>query len=134
MDNNCLLLGNELAMFIGKVANMNFVSKKTSNSNERVILEDDNKTRKVAYVNISHSYSENETSYICDRVFYVLDGSGRFLYDGDSFRYIAGDIIPVPKSSVFKFESDESGTKVIEVSSEEKSKTAEEDIELLQNM
>lgn len=134
MDNNCLLLGNELAMFIGKVANMKFVSKKTNGTSERVILEDDNKTRKVAYVNFNHSYSENETSYTCDRVFYILDGSGRFWYDGDSFRYIAGDIIPVPKSSIFGFESDEIGTKLIEVSSEEKAKTAEEISESLQKI
>lgn len=125
MDNNCLLLGNELAMFIGKVANMKFVSRENASENERVILDDDNIARKVAYVVIKSKYSKNETSYSCDRVFYVLDGSGRFVYDGDSFRYIAGDIIPIPAKSEFSFISDEMGTKLIEVCSEEKSKPEE---------
>ena len=113
MDNNCLLVGNELASFVGKIARL-----KSSGENskfEKHLLENDDISRSVSYVSFFDEYDDRSAEF-ADRLFYVLDGSGRFDFKRDQIRYIAGDIVSSRAGESWSFVSDKSGTKLIEVS------------------
>ena len=122
MDNNCLLLGNELAAYVTKVANLK--SPNIHSDFEKHVLENESGFRSVSYVSFSKNY-ENSLEF-SDKLFYVLDGSGIYLFEKDTLRYIAGDIVPAPAESEWGFKSDVGGTKLIEVSVPKKAKTLED--------
>ncbi len=124
MKNNCFLMGNELASFVEQIINLK--QQKTDASLEKVLLENDNISRTVSFVTFKDDYSCADD--VCDKVFYVLDGSGIFGFDRDYVRYISGDIVPAKFGTKWSFESDGSGTKLLEVSALQMAKTFEENI------
>ncbi len=123
MKNNCLLMGNELATFVEQIVNLKSVN--SSAEFEKVLLENDNVSRTVNYVLFKDDYSGEEDSF--DKLFYILDGSGIFAFGREHLRYISGDIVPAPSGVKWSFDSDKSGTKLIEVSSLQKSKSLSEE-------
>lgn len=123
MDNNCLLFGSEIASFALKIANLK--TSENSDAVEKYLLENDNIIRQVVYVSFADEYFSNND--YADRVFYILEGSGRFDFNNDYLRYIAGDIVSAPAGDSWAFSSDRKGTKLIEVCVPQKAKTAETD-------
>ena len=114
MNNDCLLLGDELAFFVTDIAKL----KSLEPSNEpfsKVVLEEDDVSRKVSYVTFCESYERKALSK--HKTFYVIEGSGCFTLNGDCIRYTAGDILMAIPNTSWKLESDKAGTEIIEVCS-----------------
>lgn len=114
MNNDRLLLGNELALFMTKIANLDTL-KFSNHEPQKMVLEEDEFSRKVSYVTFFESYGRNAVNK--HKTFYVLEGSGCYTLNEDCVRYVAGDVLMAVPNSKWNLESDKTGTKLIEVCS-----------------
>lgn len=129
MDNNCVLFEDELLKFVNQIVGSKI--KPCKSGCIKNLLEYDGVSRTVSSVSFSSNYGEEPK--VADRMFYILDGSGRFNFADDCLRYIAGDIVVAPARVFWSFESDKEGTMLIEVAVSKNDKKYEKDEEVIKD-
>jgi len=66
--------------------------------------KEDFKNASVAYFEVTGSHGKVKTT-LSDRIYYVIDGKGKFIIDGKKISVEKGDVILVPKNTYYDYKT-----------------------------